>query len=98
MTVCSLIVPALRAQRAGQRPGLLADRARFAAELVGLAARGGAVEGALGNALHDRRQPEQAVDHVEFPVGGATAAGALAIGGDILVLARDAERCKIDAG
>jgi hypothetical protein len=48
----------LGAERAGERPGLFAGRARFAAELVGLGARGGAVESAFRDALHDRRQPK----------------------------------------
>src|SRR6266446_8392769 len=76
----------LRAQRVGEGPGLLAGRARLAAEVDGVGARGGAVESPLGDALHDRRQPEEAVNHVEFPVGGAASPGALAIGGNIFVL------------
>ena len=48
----------LGAERAGESPGLLAGRARFAAEFVGLGARGGAVDRPLGDPLHDRRQPK----------------------------------------
>src|SRR5207237_1822830 len=80
------------AERTGEGPGLLAGRARLAAEVTGLGARGGAFKSALGDALHDRRQPEEAIDHEEFPMRRPAAAGALAVGGDILVLAGNPQR------
>src|ERR1700724_2662287 len=58
----------LGAERAGERPRLLAGGARFGSEFVGLGAGGGAVDRPLGDPLHDRRQPKQAIDHVEFPM------------------------------
>src|SRR3974390_2151864 len=72
--------PPSRAQGAGERPGLLAERARHAAELVGVAARGGAVDRTLGDPLRDRRHPEQAVDHIEFPIWRPAAPGPRGIG------------------
>ena len=75
----------------GQLPGLLAERARQSAELDGLGARGGPIDGALGDALHDRGQPEKTVDYIELPVRSPAVVGAGAIGCDVFVLSRDAQ-------
>src|SRR6266403_202425 len=67
-------------ERAGERPGLFGEGACEAADVDGLLACRGALDRALGDALHDRGDAEEAVDHVEFPLRDPVAPGAPAIG------------------
>src|SRR5690606_20153937 len=80
---------------AGGQPGKQRDRLAVGPGL--LRVRGIAVERALVDALADRREPEEGEGEAEGPVVDRADAAPPAVGGDVILLARDAERGAVHA-
>ena len=81
------------------RPGFaqrqLGERLKLADHLRGVRGRGVAARQPALNAVQDRRQPEHDEHHQIVAVAEVVAAGAAAVGGDLIVFAGDAERGEV---
>src|SRR6478672_7443116 len=92
------LFPCVLQHRLDLVPARLGDAAGAPSRLLGLLARGGAVEKALHDALQDAGEAEHVVGDVVIPMGNAVTPGASAVGGDVLRLAGDAGGGEIGAG
>src|SRR3989441_8957015 len=81
--------------RANEGPGRVGERARPPAALLRVRIVRGARDHAPHDALRDRGQPEHGEREAELPVGDRGASRTLAVGRDVVLLGRDAQRRQI---
>src|SRR5207237_10149666 len=79
------------------RPARISERARTLAALGGLRVVGGPGDHAAHDPLRDGAQAEARAGDVDVPVRDPRAPRPPAVGGDVLVLARNAEVAQVDA-
>src|SRR5690606_25140492 len=95
---CALVRRLESALSLGVAPSHFRQRARRFACLQRLLAGGGAIQVALEYSLQDARQPEHVVGQVKAHVLFAQGfAGALAVAGDVFLLAGYAQRIQVQA-
>src|SRR3546814_16431307 len=80
------------------RPGLLGDRLGPFAGLDRMLAGGCAVLHPAHDALQDACNAKHIIGHIEIDMRNTVAAGAPAVGGDILLLGRNTQRSIVDSG